>query len=229
MRTKALLTAAAALAAGIATSNAQVYSANVVGYVSVTIAPTNFSLISIPLDYDGTGTNDLVGNVFGTNFLNGTALENWAPGSGFVVNTYGTTSKNPTPHWSLPTQAYGPGDGIFVYNPSNVTYSVSIVGTVLQGNLTNQYIDQAGFALIGGEFPLSGGVDSTFGYTPDNGDAFESWSPSSGFTVNDYGTTSKNPTPHWSLGEPQLTPGSGGFIYTTNPAPVMATNFVVNP
>jgi len=221
--------AAAALAAGIVTSNAQVYSQNVVGYVSVTIAPTNFSLISVPLDYDGTGTNDLVGNVFGTNFLNGTSLENWVPGSGFVVNTFGPTSKNPTPHWTTPSQQYAPGEGIFVLNPSNVTYTVSIVGSVLQGNLTNQYINQAGFALVGGMFPVSGGISSTFGYAPDNGDAYESWTPAGGFTVNTYGPTSKNPTPHWGNGEPTLAVGQGAFILTTNPAPIMETNFVVNP
>jgi hypothetical protein len=228
MRTKALLMAAAALAAGIATSNAQVYSQNVVGYVSLTIAPTNFTAISVPLDYDGTGTNDLVGNIFGTNFLNNTLVENWS-GSSFVVNTYGTTSKNPTPHWSAPTAAYAPGEGLFVYNPSNVTYSVSVVGSVLQGNLTNQYINQAGFSFVAGEFPVSGGVTSTFGYQLSAGDLFEAWNGAS-FSVNTYGTTSKNPTPHWSSGsEPQLPVGQGAFIFTTNTAPVMETNFVVNP
>ncbi len=60
--------AAAALAAGLVTSNAQVYSANVVGYVNVPAAGGgSYTLAATPLDYDGTGTNDGNLNVIGTN------------------------------------------------------------------------------------------------------------------------------------------------------------------
>jgi hypothetical protein len=55
MRTKALLLAAAFAAAGVATSVAQVYSVNAVGYVNVTLPP-GFSLVSNPLNA-GTGNN----------------------------------------------------------------------------------------------------------------------------------------------------------------------------
>ena len=48
MRTKTLLLTAALSAAGIATSMAQVYSANAVGYVNKLI-PTGFSMIANPV------------------------------------------------------------------------------------------------------------------------------------------------------------------------------------
>jgi len=57
MRTKTLFLAAAALAAGLATSMAQnVYSVNIVGYVNVTNPATAYTLFANPLD---NGTNDL--------------------------------------------------------------------------------------------------------------------------------------------------------------------------
>ena len=52
---KTLLIAAAALAAGVVTSQAQVYSANVVGYVNAVIPANQLTLVANPLD-DGTNT-----------------------------------------------------------------------------------------------------------------------------------------------------------------------------
>jgi hypothetical protein len=227
MKTKTLLIAAAALAAGVMSSQAQgVYSQNIVGYVNLSIS-NGFNLVNVPLDLDGTGTNNVVNTVIGTNLPNGSIIESWTPTGGFTPNTFGTTPKNPTPHWSTPAETYNPGQGIFVYNPSNYVVNLTIVGTVLQGGLTNNQIDSAGFSLVGGQFPVAGGIVSTFGYTPSDGDIAETWSPTAGFTPNTYGPTPKIPTPHWSSGEPQLAVGQGVFIYTTNTAPVWGTNFEV--
>ena len=116
MKTKTLLIAAAALAAGIMSSQAQVYSQNVVGYVNLSIS-NGFNCINIPLDYDGTGTNNVVNTIIGTNLPNGTIIESWNPVNGFTANSFGPTSKDTTPHWTIPTATYNPGEGIFVYNP----------------------------------------------------------------------------------------------------------------
>jgi len=227
MKTKTLLIAAAALAAGVMSSQAQgVYSQNIVGYVNLSIS-NGFNLVNIPLDYDGTGTNNQVGTVVGTNLPLNSIIESWTPTGGFTANTFLTTSKVPTPHWTSPTTTYNPGEGIFVYNPSNAVVNLTIVGTVLQGGLTNGYLDQAGFSLVGGQFPVAGGVSSTFGYTPSLDDIVETWTPTGGFVANTYLTTSKVPAPHWTGGEPQLAVGQGAFLYTTNTAPVWGTNFEV--
>jgi hypothetical protein len=226
MKTKTLLIAAAALAAGIMSSQAQVYSQNVVGYVNLSIS-NGFNCINIPLDYDGTGTNNVVNTIIGTNLPNGTIIESWSPSSGFSANAFGPTSKAPTPHWANATVTYNPGEGIFVYNPSNYVVNLTIVGTVLQGGLTNSYLSTAGFSLVGSQFPVAGGITSTYGYTPSDGDIVETWTPAGGFSANAYGPTSKEPTPHWAGGEPTLAVGEGAFLYTTNTSPVWGTNFMV--
>ncbi len=60
---KTLLIAAAALVAGVVSSEAQVYSANIVGYVNVTCPAGAQVLVSNPLD-DGTNqANDLLSHI----------------------------------------------------------------------------------------------------------------------------------------------------------------------
>jgi hypothetical protein len=231
MRTKTLLLAAAALATSLVISQAQVYS-GVVGYVSLALPTNGYTAVTVPLDYDGTGANDYVTNIFGTNVPNGTAILAWnTAGGGFATaNIFGPTSKNPTPHWTTPGAIYQPGEGIFIQNTNGVATNVVVVGTVLQGGLTNSYISQAGYSFVGGQFPVTGGITSTFGYVPSLGDSFLAWSTAGNgyLTANIWTTTSKNPTPHWSGGsEPQIVPGQAVFIQTTNAHPVWGTNFVV--
>ena len=67
MRTKTLLLAGAALAFSLATSQAQVYSQNVVGYVNINVTNAVLACMSPALDADGTGTNNNVTTVCGTN------------------------------------------------------------------------------------------------------------------------------------------------------------------
>src|ERR1700733_540872 len=109
MKTKTLLIAAAALAAGVMSSQAQgVYSQNIVGYVNLSIS-NGFNLVNIPLDLDGTGTNNAVSTVIGTNLPIGSIIESWTPSGGFSANSFLTTSKQPTPHWAAPATTYNPG------------------------------------------------------------------------------------------------------------------------
>ena len=74
MRTKTLLLAGAALAFSLATSQAQVYSQNVVGYVNINLTNGVLNIISPALDADGTGTNNTIASVIGTNVPTGTIV-----------------------------------------------------------------------------------------------------------------------------------------------------------
>jgi len=221
MRTKTLLIAAAALVAGIVSSEAQVYSANVVGYVSLTVS-NGFNAFTTPLDFDGTGTNNTVVNVFGTNLPVNSQVLTWN-GSGFAANSYVQT-KSSGLAWQNTSQTLNPGQGYFLSNPSNTT-TVTIVGTVLQGGLTNANITAAGFSFVGGQFPVVGGIVSTFGYVPSVNDQVLSWN-GSGYSANSYVQT-KSSGLAWQNGEPQLSIGQGVFLNTTNTHPVWGTNFVV--
>ena len=73
MRTKTLLLTAALCAAGIATSKAQVYSVNAVGYVNTALKP-GYNLISNPLDNKAANGNTIA-NLFAS----------LAPGTQFFV------------------------------------------------------------------------------------------------------------------------------------------------
>lgn len=222
MRTKTLLIAAAALVAGIVSSEAQVYSANVVGYVSLT-ASNGFSAFNTPLDFDGTGTNNTVTSVIGTNLPVGSQVLTWN-GSGFNVNSYQSVKGAPAA-WTVPTATINPGAGYFISNPSNSPATLTIVGTVLQGGLTNGNITTAGLSFVGSKFPVAGGITSTYGYTPSLSDQVLSWN-GNGYNVNTYASVKGAPA-SWSSGEPQFIVGQGAFVNTTNPHPVWGTNFVV--
>jgi hypothetical protein len=221
MRTKTLLIAAAALVAGIVSSEAQVYSANVVGYVSLTVS-NGFTAVTTPLDIDGTGTNNTVTSVIGTNLPVNSQILTWN-GSGFNVNSYISVKGAPAA-WTVPNATINPGAGYFINNPSNTT-TLTIVGTVLQGGLTNGYIASPGFSFVGSVFPVAGGITTTYGYTPSVSDQVLTWN-GNGYNVNNF-ISIKGAPASWSSGEPQLSIGQGVFVNTTNTHPVWGTNFVV--
>ncbi len=111
MRTKTLLLSAAALVAGLVSSQAQsnVYSANIVGYVNVTNPAGTFVMLANPLD---NGTNDLAGLLSAS--PNGSTVYVYSPANGLQLST---KSKG---IWA-PNYVVPPGSGFF--------YSAPVVGT----------------------------------------------------------------------------------------------------
>lgn len=129
MRTKTLLLTAAVLTAGVAASVAQsVYSVNAVGYVNKPLVP-GYTLISNPLN----GTNNLLSTILPV-----------VPDSTFVLkwNAAAQTFADPNTYvdgigW-LPDGTLNPGEGAFINLPGPGTNTVTFVGEVPQGTLTNQ-------------------------------------------------------------------------------------------
>jgi hypothetical protein len=151
MRTKRLLIAAAVLAAGIASSVAQtVYSANIVGYVNLTL-PAGYSLIANQLD---NGTNDL--NTVFPNAGFGDTIYMWN-GTSFSSSVYAGT-------WG-PDATLAPGQAAFYDAGAPVT--LTLVGQVETGNLTNSF--PAGYSLMSDQVPVSESLD-TAGFAPGFGD-----------------------------------------------------------
>jgi len=146
MRTKTLLLAAAFVAAGIASSEAQnVYSANVVGYVTL-INPVGgqFTLVENPLD-DGV---DTITDLF-PNAPNQTVVETWT-GTGF------TQAKKVAGNWNTNLYLF-PGTGFFLQFPA----SAGPVTNTFIGNVAVQSSDGNGLgtnttALPAGVFKLAG-------------------------------------------------------------------------
>jgi len=161
MRTKALILTAALTAAGALSSMAQsnVYSLNVVGYINTTFV-NGFQMFANQLDFDGTGLNNNVTNVFGASLPNLSRVYAYtASSASFSTATYLATTHS----WSGATAAanagLAPGGGVFVSIPASATApTVTTVGTVLQGTLSTPYI--AGFNIVSSQVPVAGGVGS---------------------------------------------------------------------
>jgi len=150
MRTKISFIAAAALAAGLASSMAQssnVYSANIVGYINVPMAAGAQTLLENPLN---NGTNDLVSidngaipNKSSANIWNGTGFTGTSKTSG----TWGTD-------FSLP-----PGTGFFVTPKTAAT--ITFIGSA---PASNNFALAAGVQVcVGALLPIAGNLNDAAG------------------------------------------------------------------
>jgi hypothetical protein len=143
MRTKTLLLAAVLGVATVATSLAQVYSVNVVGYVNKDI-PVGFSMIANPLK----STSDTLGSLI----PNPPPFSNFYKwnGAGFDIATFTFTG------WDQPAITLNPGEGGFVN--TDTAFTLTFVGEVMQGNLQNPI--PAGFSIRASMVPQAGAVDA---------------------------------------------------------------------
>lgn len=206
MRTKALVAAAALLAAGALSSMAQsnVYSLNVVGYYNVSLN-TGFNMVANQLDLDGTGLNNTVQTVFGTQLPSGSTV--YAFNAGTYANpAAGYTTKS---GWAggvaAANAALAPGKGVFVYVPSAAT--VTVVGNVLQGALVNPYA--AGFNMRSSIVPQAGALQTELGYTPANNDLIYQFNSAAQTYFPTKGYTTKG---GWSPSQPTNTVGQAFFL-----------------
>jgi hypothetical protein len=156
MRTKTLLLTAALSVATVATSMADVFSVNIVGYVNKTITP-GYSIIQNPL----TAATNTIPALF-PNVPNGTSIFKYSQGSGFIANNFFFG-------WTDPTMTLLPGEGIFINNTSGASFTNTFVGEVAIGATSNA-IPQ-GFSLRGSKVPQSAQLDTVLGFPVVNGDS----------------------------------------------------------
>jgi len=197
---KTLLIAAAALVAGVVSSQAQVYSANIVGYVNTTVPAGVLTCLANPLD-NGTNTgNDVLAAL-----PNKSTVQLWN-GSGYALYTKtssGFTPSNP----ALPL-----GTGFFVKSGS--VYTNTFVGNVVPGpggNSGTNALPSGALAMVGSILPVSGTFNDVgtnalnLAATLPNKSTVQLWN-GSGFTL--YTKTSSGFTPS----NPAYTPGTGFFV-----------------
>jgi hypothetical protein len=173
MRTKSILLSAAVLAAGVASSMAaNVYSINVVGYVTLNLT-NGFNLINNPLDAvsGGAGTNNTLANVFATvGELPDTTTAYQFNGVSYNSDVYIAGLGG----WlGGGTIGFNPGQGIFLQLPSPA--SVTFVGSVVQGPTTNAI--PSGFSIVGSQPPVAGLMQTTLNYQPTSGDTLYYFDP----------------------------------------------------
>ena len=162
MRTKTLILTVALSAAGIATSLAQVYSVNAVGYVNQNI-PTGYSMVANPF-------------VVQTNTLNALLPLGQVPAFvtlfKFEGGQYTVATLDPDEGWLSNAQPVGDtetivfGDGVFLLNPA-APFTLTWVGEVAQSNppgtpVTNPLI--AGYQIKSSKIPQPGKVTTDLGY-----------------------------------------------------------------
>lgn len=168
MRTKTLLLTAALSAVGVATSMAQVYSVNAVGYVNTTLVP-GFNLISNPL----TAANNTIGNLFKDIKVAGAQVFVFN-GTTFDIATYDDLDEAYLPA-TVASKTVLPGEGVFFRNPGSANLTVTFVGEVAQGNLSNPL--PAGLSIKSSQVPQAG-TAKALGLPGNPGDQVFQWDTS---------------------------------------------------
>ena len=227
MRTLTALTCAASLAAGIATSMAQsnVYSLNVVGYYNITIGAHQKIIICNQLN---TTNNTIASLLLSPPVNDGDNLFKWG-GAGFITDSYDGLDG----YWTIDnvnpdtTTTLNPGEAAF-YLPGS-TETLTFVGTVLQGSLTNG-LPLGHKVLVSSLVPQQGLVSTDLGVPPDDGDnlfTYNTTQSSQGYTTYTYDGldgywTVDNVNPN----EPTIAVGQG-FFYIKSAAAAPADAYWV--
>jgi len=222
MRTKTLLLTAALSAAGIATSMAQVYSVNAVGYVNVTLVK-GYNLIANPLNNGGNTLMEILPPT--TPLPDDTQVIPWdsaKAGSGGPASDLPVFY--PTQGWDPAGPALPPGKAFFVYIPKDAaqtTYTVTFVGEVPQGSLSNPIATGKKYSALASQVPQSGKISADLGLQGVQDDQLLAWDKAKGgfaskVLVFDEGVG-------WNDGadvfDPVLNVADGFFLYRTATGP----------
>jgi hypothetical protein len=241
---KTLLIAAAALAAGVISSQAQVYSQNIVGYVN-TPAPAGYLNIANPLDNaSGNSLTNLFQNAGGA--LDGVLVYLWN-GTGYTIDQFDSQSPSGMDNSggsAIPVAPIvNPGQMIYVWNNTGVGFTNTFVGTVhvegagtgSVGVTTNNLL--AGYNFVASKISIGGGITSTLQVTntspggPGNGvlDGVLIYVPHilangnfAGYTISQFDSTSSTgfDTSGGAQGapEPIIPVGTGAIIFNNSGA-----------
>ncbi len=213
-----------------------VYSINAVGYINVTAVP-GYSMISCPLIASPDNTvGTLLNNASGA--LTGDAVYFYNPATGALgldqaenVGSRGTTNVN---GWANDgTNVLAPGVACWFFNSASSNVTLTFVGTVPSGPLTN--VLTTGYNMVGSILPISGDLCSNTLSTLTNynvGDSVYVYSggPSGSFSIFQSTTIARNAgygyNGNWTSGGDPVVPNVGeGFWYDNSGATV---NWVEN-
>lgn len=166
MRTKTLLLTAALSAAGVATSMAQVFSVNAVGYVTKDLQAGKFHLIANPL----IAADNSIGKLF-AGVPGGTQVFKFDSAKAqFVTATFDDLDNAFIPASSA-ALTVNPGEGVFIKAPSAT--KVTFVGEVPQGSLENKY--PKGLSIIASQVPQGEKTAKDLGLVGAAGDQIFKW------------------------------------------------------
>jgi hypothetical protein len=235
MRTKTMLLSTLLGALGSVSVHAQnVYSLNAVGYINITIYP-GFNIISCPLI---ASPNNTVGSLLnnGDGHLTGTTLDFFSPITGptfdSAENQSGKPSTSNTNGWvNNGTNVLAPGVACWFQSPFSSNITVTFVGTVPSGPITNSLF--SGYNLVSSVVPASGDIitnslmgltnynlfDTVFTFNPAGNPVNETYQSGSGKGYGGFGYSKSGGAGDWNAnGDPILPTVGGGFFYENNTA-----------
>ena len=231
MRTKTLLIAAAALAVGAISSEAQVYSQNIVGYANIVVTGGQYNMLTAPFNSGATnGANEIFNGNYALNagyLPDGTILYRWN-GAGFDGNIYDVSAGADANNWyngdetdTADTPTLGPGQGFFLVPPAGTTFTNLYAGTVAvnvgaQNVLT---VNGGQYNMLGCVIPAAGAVsNAVINMYPPDGTILYTWN-GNGFNGNIYDSSAGADANNWYNGDetdtantPTINVGQGFFV-----------------
>jgi hypothetical protein len=194
MRTKTLLLTAALSAAGVATSMAQVYSVNMVGYINQSI-PEGFSLVANHLN---NSPDNRVITLFGTTPPEGTTVFKFNPDTDLF-----TLVRFAEGEWGGNiAMTLNPGEGAFINAPSAFTHT--FVGEVA---LSSSVTVKPQFNIVSSALPQSLPLTAGLGFAPVEGDEVFRYN-----ATTDLYTLTRFAEGEWQPGEPTPNIGEAFWI-----------------
>jgi hypothetical protein len=107
------------------------------------------------------------------------------------------------------TNVLNPGTGMFIHNSGAAAFTVTFVGEVLQGSLSNHI--SSGFALLASQVPQKGQLDTDLGFPAVDGDQVYQWvNTNNTFSVFSHDSLLNTPPP-WGPVVPIINVGEGFF------------------
>ena len=197
MRTQLILTTAALGVASSLGAFAQVYSVNAVGYINVTVPARGYALVANQLNVAG---GNLIKDVLGATLPEGTIAFLYTQAGGFAANPYEFGE------WGNPNAVLAPGSGFFLQNNGTAALTVTFVGEVPQGTLTNPLL--TGLNLVSSQVPQAGTLVTALGFPAVEGDQIVQWNN----TTQNYNAVNAFEFGVWSGGEPTIAVGEGFFV-----------------
>jgi len=192
-----------------------VYTLNVVGYVNVTLTANRYYLICNPLDTTNNTLNTVIVSV-----PEGSRVWTWDV---TLQRFLGPSEYDPAiPAWTI-DYPVPIGKGFMFYAPANGT--ITFVGSVLQGALTNAVVGANKLSLLGSMVPQAGGLSGALQYPASDGDTISQYStpaqqyPDTRSYYSGYG---------WYANEPTLAVAEGFFVRHPGPDTNWVRNFTVN-
>jgi hypothetical protein len=200
MRKQTLLLTAAIGVAGAATTMAQVYSVNAVGYVNQTLVHGS-QIIANPLDA-GAGNNTVVKLFPGV--PDGTFVYKYDMAVGFIGNNYDAG-------WGDEAMTLVPGEGAFVVLPGTAAdLKITYIGDVALGSASNMQLKK-GLQLVGSKVPQAGKIEQDLKFPVADGDFIYRWDiPTQAYVGYNYDAG-------WGE-EPTIAVAEGFFVQKANDA-----------